>query len=137
MSETAIELRRLIAAIDEVRSLYTDVPSTTIVAFLIVASTPGINSQHLRKRLGVSQSATSRHLALLSEFSWNNQPGMDLVETVEDPEDRRNKIAFLTEKGKALAIKVSTLIRPSLAPPDPDAFPTARQHIQRYRSGAR
>jgi DNA-binding MarR family transcriptional regulator len=137
MSETLIELRRMIAAVDELRSIYPDVPATTITAFLVIATTPGISSQHLKARLGVSQSATSRHLALLSEFSWNNQPGLNLVDSIEDPEDRRNKIAFLTAKGRGVATKLASVLRPDLVAPDPSLFPTAQDHIRRYRSGAR
>ena len=58
---------------------------------------------------------------------------MTLIETIEDPEHRRNKIAFLTEKGKMVAYKVLRIIDPKLSAPNTDLFPSARDHIAGYR----
>lgn len=136
MSEFLV-LRQMSAAIDEVRSLYADVPATTVQVFLLVAANPGISSKQLLQRAQGSQSAISRHLALLSEYSWRGGEGMDLVETVEDPEDRRNKIAFLKPKGKLLAVKLTRILNPTGPEPDPASFPTAAEYVRSVRAGPR
>lgn len=131
------QLRALTRAMSEFRKLYADIPVTTVEVFLAVAVNSGISSKDLRDRVGASQSAVSRHLALLGEYSWRGGEGMDLIEIVEDPEDRRSKLAFLKPKGQTLAIRLSAILDPQGDDPQPSDFLSAADHVKNVRGGAR
>lgn len=133
-----VALRQMGYAIDHFREAYADMSGTTLSVFLIVATNPAISAKDLLKRIpDTSQSAISRHLSTLGEWNWRGGPGLGLVDLVEDPEDRRNKIAFLSAKGKQLAIKMARALDPKAESPDPDAFPTASEYVRSVRYGAR
>jgi len=105
--------------------------------YMLVATSPGISSKDLISRVGVSQSSISRHIALLGEFSWSGGPGLELVESIEDPNDRRSKVNFLTIKGRQVAIQLARILDPTEADDiDPSQFPTAKEYVRRVR-GAR
>lgn len=135
--ETSTQLRVLLRAVAEFRKLYADIPATTVEIFLIVATNSGVSSKRLCDRTGSSQSAVSRHLSLLGEYSWRGKDGLDLIEIIEDPQDRRSKLAFLRPKGKALAIKLVGIMDPKGTDPEPSDFTTADEHIKTVRGGAR
>lgn len=106
-------LGRLSAAIDEFRSLYPDAPILSFQVFLMIATHQGISSPELIRQLNVSQSSISRHLMILSTWTWQDKrPGLDLIETVEDAMDRRTKISILTAKGRALACSLIRILEP-------------------------
>jgi DNA-binding MarR family transcriptional regulator len=69
--------------------------------FLAVAKQPGISMQQLGEILKTSQASCSRNVAALGKWHKFDEPGLDLVEAVEDPVERRRKIMFLTSKGRA------------------------------------
>jgi DNA-binding MarR family transcriptional regulator len=127
---------RLAATIDEFRSLDKDIPGQAVVTFLVVAQKPGISSKELLQRIGVSQASISRNLALLGEWDRHGNPGLQLVDLIEDPVDRRNKIAFLTPRGKALVGKIANIMEPGLGEVDLTEFPTAKEYVRGVR-GAR
>jgi DNA-binding MarR family transcriptional regulator len=51
--------------------------------------------------LKTSQASCSRNVAALGKWHKFGEPGLDLVDWVEDPAERRRKIIFLTPKGGA------------------------------------
>lgn len=131
-------LRHMAFAFDAFREIYPDVSGTTVLVFLVVATNPGISSKDVLKRVpDASQSSISRHLATLGEYNWRGGEGLGLIEHMEDPRDRRNKVAFLSPRGKALAIRMAKAIDPKAPSPDPDSFPTAAEYIRSVRAGAR
>lgn len=132
-----LKLRQFASAVSTFRELDADIPAATLHVFLVVAANPGISSKQLLQRVQGSQSAVSRHLAALGEYSWKGGPGLDLIETVEDPLDRRNKISFLKPKGKQLALKLIVILDPHGPDPDPASFPTAKEYTLKVRAGAR
>jgi DNA-binding MarR family transcriptional regulator len=50
--------------------------------------------------LGLTSASASRNIAVLSKWSRHNKPGHDLVEAIENPEYRSQKLIKLTAKGK-------------------------------------
>jgi DNA-binding MarR family transcriptional regulator len=48
----------------------------------------------------MSQSLCSRTVAALSKWQRRGTPGLDLIEAIEDPRERRRKIMYLTPKGR-------------------------------------
>ena len=129
-------LRKLTSVMAQVRSIYADIPATTIQLFLVVATNPGVNSKDLHKKVGGSPSAISRHLSLLGDYTIRGEVGLQLVESIEDPEDRRNKLTFLTLKGRQLAVNLMRIMVPEGQEVDQEIFTSASAYVSRYR-GAR
>jgi DNA-binding MarR family transcriptional regulator len=121
-------LSRLTVAIGEFRTVYPDVTATTIEVFLVIAANPGISSGDILKKVsGVSQSAISRHIATLGEYNWKGGEGLKLIEAMDDPNDRRIRVSYLTATGKAMAMRLARILDPHGEQPEPSEFPTARE----------
>ena len=67
---------------------------------LAVYEQHGITMQGIEKRTRLALGSVSRNLMSLGEWHRLGKPGLGLVETVDDPTERRRKIAFLTKKGR-------------------------------------
>jgi len=80
--------------------------------FLEIARKPGLTQQELADRSDMSLSSISRNLMALGEFHRSGEPGMNIVEQIEDPIERRRKIAFLTVKGRTFAKKMLAALYP-------------------------
>ena len=50
--------------------------------------------------VGTSQASISRNCAALGKIHRKGMPGLGLIETVEDPFNRKRKIVYLTPKGE-------------------------------------
>lgn len=74
--------------------------------FLLVATNEGQTQNWFERKLDTSNAVTSRTLRKFSEFDKPGKPGLNLIETVIDPNDRRFRIVTLTPKGKALVASI-------------------------------
>jgi DNA-binding MarR family transcriptional regulator len=108
---------RFIAVWEVFRNIYRDVSASTVGIFfrIAIAGDEGVPLRDLERNGGMTQSAISRHVQLLSERTWRcpGQPrgaGLGLVEAREDPLDARRRIAFLNEQGVQLWQKIQKLI---------------------------
>jgi len=103
----ASDVEKVIEVLLAVRKAVGDeTSSSTTVAFLIIATSPDILSADLFKRLELSTNAASRATSVLLEQHRGGREGLDLVEAVEDPVDRRKRRYHLTAKGEAVWKKV-------------------------------
>ncbi len=105
---SASGLDGLVRVLEAFRELDPDLPIQYAVSFLTIARADdgGISVGELAKRLGIAQSSASRNIAALSAWHSFGKPGLDLVESREDPRERRRKIVTLTSKGAALALRL-------------------------------
>lgn len=71
---------------------------------------PGITMQGLEKPTGLNLSSVSRNLQTLGEWHRLGRPGLNFVECVDDPAERRRKIAFLTKKGREFLSEYLTIL---------------------------
>jgi DNA-binding MarR family transcriptional regulator len=85
------------------------IQSQTIAIFLYVAihyqgkyEEEGVPMTIIASDLNLAQSSVSRNISILSQWKWSRKKGLDLVETREDPMERRRKLVKLTPKGKKL-----------------------------------
>ena len=79
----------------------------TMRTFLNVAmASESISMQKLVRNLNMPQSTLSRNVATLSAINRHREKGHELVESFEDPTDRRNKLVKLTHKGERLADRI-------------------------------
>lgn len=78
------------------------------LVFLTVAlaGDEGIDMVDLGREVALSKSAVSRNVGALGEWHRMGRPGLGLVETFTDYEDRRRKPVRLTAKGKAALRKI-------------------------------
>lgn len=110
--------RKLVWVIDEFRKLGAPVSEremdvNTMLVFFLVVSNPGISMKEIEKASGLSASAVSRNVLLLSDRSYRKGadgrplPGMDLVVTASHPFDVRAKVVTPTPKGRKLFERVT------------------------------
>lgn len=108
-------------------------PQMAQMLFLI-AQRPGLTSQQLSDLTGLAISSISRNLTALGEWHRLGKEGFNLVETVQDPEERRRALAFLTSKGRTLVRRVLERLDPEV----PFEAPLAREWLNKaHRAGSR
>jgi DNA-binding MarR family transcriptional regulator len=107
-------IRKLLAVLEQFRELDPEMPSQTISAFLTIALNPGFTVREVEHALGLSVSASSRNVAILSPRSvvrGREQPGLGLVEYRLDPEDARRKEIHLTKDGRRKLEAILAIMR--------------------------
>jgi len=85
----------------------------TVEVFLAIALKPGLTMKEIAEVTGLAQSSCSRNVALLSKYHRLKKAGADLVETYEDPAERRRKIVFLNERGIEKARQIISHVNPN------------------------
>lgn len=111
-----VALAKIMHVTDEVLKLREEMPLTVFKTFLGVAlwgqeGREGVPLPmvELARNIELPHQTVSRHLRYLGEFERPGVPGMGLVEQLENPLNRRQKLTRLTPKGKALAKKLSDI----------------------------
>lgn len=94
-------MTRVIRLLEAFRQHHRDILTTEVLVFLHVAVNDGMQMSELQDLLGVSQAAVSRNVYFLSKYGANNREGLELIQLVEDTENRRRRRLYLTPKGKA------------------------------------
>ena len=100
----SLTLLKLSSCIEEFRKLDSEIQAQTMLALIYVArmdnnGTPA-SIKEVGEYLGLTSASASRNIAVLSKWSRHNRPGHDLVEAVENPMNRSQKLIKLTAKGK-------------------------------------
>ena len=117
-------MRRLLAAVEEVRRAYPRMELGQLAVLLSVLIEPGLRAQDLTNRVGLQKSSLSRNVKSLSAASYlsdeegNLRDGLDLITQTPDAVDRRAFQLAPTPKGWTLAEKLSRILksRPSARP---------------------
>jgi len=89
-------------------------PVQQILLLLALHTYGEMTQQSLGTYTGVQRSSNSRNIAKLGIGENLGRPGLGLVESYEDPVDRRTKMVRLTPKGSALmrsAVEKATQVR--------------------------
>ena len=85
------------------RKFDTQMEAQAMAVFLFVAihgCRDGVAMQVISKDLNISQSSVSRNAYKLGDINRHKKNGVGLLETFEDPMERRRKLVRLTAKGK-------------------------------------
>jgi DNA-binding MarR family transcriptional regulator len=100
----------LIGILEQFRKMDQEIPIQYVVSFLHIALEQGLAIQDLQTKIDMSQSATSRNVAALSDWfkPKENKRGHGLVKSHEDLMDRRKKTVELTLKGHALLREINS-----------------------------
>lgn len=104
-------LRQLQQAVQLFRDLEAELPTQTVVCFLLIANADeDIPMRDLQSALDTSSASTTRNVAHLSEHYKPRVPGLGLVEAYEDLTDRRYKMVRLTTKGKSFRSRLNSVV---------------------------
>jgi len=108
--ETTMNAINLLKHIESFRKFDADIQSQTIAVFLYVGineGEEGVPMTTIAKDLNMAQSSVSRNVSLLSKWSWSRKEGLNFVEALEDPMERRRKLVKLTNRGNKLYATIS------------------------------
>lgn len=95
-----VQMHSMMKFFDTLRAWDEYMPFQQVQILLTVALFPGITMSDLADRLNIAQSSASRNVAALGKVHRLKKEGLDFVEAIEDPIERRRKLCFLTPKGK-------------------------------------
>lgn len=124
--------------LEAIREIDATMPIQVAHVLTMIARHPGISMQKLADYAGLTQSSTSRNVAALSKWHRLGKPGYDLVEAIEDPEDRRAKVLFLTQKGRERMAKILRAADRDVDVSEVlEATSTAREYERNVRARAR
>lgn len=104
-------IRDLLRAIPAIRRARATITASGIEAFLLVAQKEGLSVGEYARQASLSVTTMSRHLLDLGERDRNYEEGAGLVEGRENPMNRREKLYFLTHKGRALLASIQRVQR--------------------------
>jgi DNA-binding MarR family transcriptional regulator len=95
---------RLKASLKILREAYPDMSAPMMLVFLEVcqAGREGVTVGQVEKRVGITQSASSRNCRLLTRKFDADREGMDLCEWIPDPNDRRSRVLVLNKHGQEI-----------------------------------
>jgi DNA-binding MarR family transcriptional regulator len=108
MGQNKASLEEVIRVLDRIREFDPDMPVARALMLLLVGRTGVSGMKELAAELNISASGVSRHASALGRYGVGLNPGLELVETQEDPEHRKRKIVVLTAKGKKLLASLVT-----------------------------
>ena len=109
MSDKA--LRRVLALIEAFRELDPEMPAQTIATFITIGLSPGITPKEIEDQLGISRSASSRNVSILSNRTREGEKTHGLVEYRQDPKDFRRKELHPTKLGLKLLATVLAVMK--------------------------
>lgn len=93
---------RVSDTLDEFRKLSLSINANSILAFLIIATKPGITVSEVQKALGMQAGSTTKAVGMLSEYHRGGKKGLNLILSHEDAYDRRVRHLFLKPRGEDL-----------------------------------
>lgn len=94
---------RVLRIVRKFRELDPDASFAVAQVLLLVASAgdEGVSLTDIADKAGLGLSTVSRHVAHLGKINRHHQEGLNLIQTHEDPMERRRRLATLTGKGRA------------------------------------
>lgn len=75
--------------------------------FVIAQSEEGMSLSDIAKKVGIGLATASRYISALGKINRKKEDGLQLIESFEDPMERRKKIIRLTPKGRIAVRKIT------------------------------
>lgn len=89
------------------RAVETDMPLGQLLCILVLAGDEeGMSLTELAKKANLQMATASRYIGSLGKIDRHREEGLNLVESFENPMERRKKIVRLTPKGKNLVSRM-------------------------------
>lgn len=74
--------------------------------FIVAGSEEGMSLSDIAKKAGIGLATASRYIGALGKTNRRREEGLQLIESFEDPMERRKKIIRLTPKGRAAVRRI-------------------------------
>ena len=107
---TDSKMERVQKVMNLLRLLDREVPAQVLATFFYVAAHENCHKQAVEEDLNLTTAAGSRCTDKLTDQSWINKPGLDLIIKEADPTNRRRQQLKLTPKGKALCKQIEAIL---------------------------
>lgn len=102
-----VPLRDAIQLIQGISQIEAEMPLQQLHVLLLIAQAEeGTSLTDLAKKAGIGLATASRYVSALGKQNRHRQEGLLLVESFEDPMERRKKIIRLTAKGRTALNKL-------------------------------
>lgn len=107
------EIDRAIKLLEAFRAVDPDITLPSMLAFLYVARRDGQsgNQDAVTQELDMSGATASRAVAHWAEYKAPRVAGLDMLESVPDPEDRRYRLITLKRSGLDFVEKLKEVMR--------------------------
>lgn len=93
---------RFLKALSRLKNIHCEMTVEQAMCLFYIAQNKQVSQQSLCQDVGIKKAAATRTVAVLSHAGYGRVPPLRVVESVEDPEDRRHHLLSLTTKGKRL-----------------------------------
>jgi DNA-binding MarR family transcriptional regulator len=104
-------IRTMLTAIPLIRDIRPTMTVSACEAFWLVAQKEGLTVGDYAKQAGVAQTTMSRHLQDLGEYDRRHDEGAGLIESRINPMNRRERLHYLTAKGRALLAAINKRVQ--------------------------
>lgn len=96
-------IQAVLRIVKKFRELDPDIQFSVAQVFLMVAEAgdEGVSLTDIADRGNLGLSSVSRHVAALGKINRRHEEGFGLIQTHEDPMERRRRLCTLTSTGKA------------------------------------
>lgn len=74
--------------------------------FIVAQSEEGMSLSEIAKKAGIGLATASRYIGALGKINRHREEGLLLIESFEDPMERRKKTIRLTPKGRITIRKI-------------------------------
>ena len=99
-------LGNALGLVNNLRSISGDMPMAQAYCLLLIAQYEGLSLKDLAHRADIGMASASRYVSSFSKVGPRGEPGLGLVESFEDPMERRKKIIRLTARGRTVVNKI-------------------------------
>lgn len=93
-------ITKVLLLLEELRKLDPEMPAQQAVALMVIAREEGMTQIKVADLVGASKSSVQRIFDKLSDKGINGRPGMGLIEVRAGLADARERLAYLTPKGR-------------------------------------
>jgi DNA-binding MarR family transcriptional regulator len=74
--------------------------------FIVAESEEGLSLSDIAKKAGIGLATASRYIGALGKINRKKEEGLQLIESFEDPMERRKKVIRLTTKGRVAVRRI-------------------------------
>ena len=105
---TSIEIRTAIRLLEEFKNVDPDITLPSMLTFLYAVERDGQsgNQYEIDKRLDMTGATASRAIAHFLAFKRPRVAGLNMLESIPDPEDRRFRMITLKRRGFIFAERI-------------------------------
>ena len=110
---SSIETRTAIRVLEEFKTVDPDITLPSMLAFLYAVERDGQsgNQFEIDSRLNMSGATASRAIAHWLKYKRSKVPGLDMLESIPDPEDRRYKMVTLNRRGLIFSERIKLAVQ--------------------------